>query len=92
MIQPLLDRVVLQKQEVEKKTASGILLTDVKEKPSVATVVAVGPGKTENGVLIPVGVEVGDTVIYKTYAATEVKVEAKEYLILESKDLLAIVK
>lgn len=92
MIQPLLDRVVLQKQEVEKKTASGILLTDVKDKPSVATVVAVGPGKMENGVLIPVGVEVGDTVIYKPYAATEVKVEAKEVLILESKDLLAIVK
>jgi len=92
MIQPLLDRVVLEKLEIEKKTASGIVLSDVKEKPSMAKVLAVGPGKYENGNLIPVGVSVGETVVYKQYATTELKLDGKEYLIVESKDILAIVK
>lgn len=92
MIQPLLDRVVLEKLEIEKKTASGIVLSDVKEKPSIAKVLAVGPGKYENGNLIPVGISVGETVVYKQYATTEIKVDGKEYLIVESKDILAIVK
>lgn len=92
MIQPILDRVVLEKLEIEKKTASGIVLSDVKEKPSMAKVLAVGPGKYENGNLIPVGVSVGDTVVYKQYATTEIKIDGKEYLIVESKDILAIVK
>lgn len=92
MIQPLLDRVVLEKLEIEKKTASGIVLSDVKEKPSMAKVLAVGPGKYENGNLIPVGVSVGETVVYKQYATTEIKIDGKEYLIVESKDILAIVK
>ncbi len=92
MIQPLLDRVVLEKLEIEKKTASGIVLSDVKEKPSMAKVFAVGPGKYENGNLIPVGVSVGETVVYKQYATTEIKIDGKEYLIVESKDILAIVK
>lgn len=92
MIQPLLDRVVLEKLEIEKKTASGIVLSDVKEKPSMAKVLAVGPGKYENGNLIPVGISVGETVVYKQYATTEIKVDGKEYLIVESKDILAIVK
>ncbi len=92
MIQPLLDRVVLEKLEIEKKTASGIVLSDVKEKPSMAKVLAVGPGKYENGNLIPVGISVGETVVYKQYATTEIKIDGKEYLIVESKDILAIVK
>ena len=92
MIQPLLDSVVLEKLEIEKKTASGIVLSDVKEKPSMAKVLAVGPGKYENGNLIPVGISVGETVVYKQYATTEIKIDGKEYLIVESKDILAIVK
>lgn len=93
MIKPLLDRVVLEKVESEKKTASGIILTDVsKEKPSLAKVVAVGPGKVDDGKLIEVPVKVGDTVIYKQYATTEVKYENKEYLICESKDILAVIE
>lgn len=93
MIVPLSDRILLEKVEAEKKTASGILLAEAtKEKPSMATVVAVGPGKVEDGVLIPVGVEVGQTVIFKQYAGTDVKYENKEYLIVEIKDVLAIVE
>ncbi len=93
MIVPLQDRVVLEKVEAEKKTASGIILAETsKEKPSMAKVVAVGPGKVEDGQPIPVGVEVGQTVIFKQYAGTDVKFEDKEYLIIESKDILAIVE
>lgn len=93
MIVPLLDRVLLEKVEAEKKTASGILLAEAtKEKPSMATVVAVGPGKSDEGILQPMGVKVGQTVIFKQYAGSEVKYENKEYLIVEIKDILAIVE
>lgn len=93
MIKPLLDRVVLVKIEPEKKTASGIILSDAsKEKPVMAKVVAVGEGKYESGKLIPVKIAVNDTVIYRPYATTEVKFEGTEYLIVESKDILAIVE
>ena len=93
MIVPLLDRVLLEKVEAEKKTASGIILAETsKEKPSMATVVAVGPGKEEDGKLVPVGLNVGQTVIFKQYAGTDVKYEDKDYLIVESKDILAIIE
>jgi chaperonin GroES len=93
MIKPLLDRVLLEKVEQEKKTASGIILSDAsKEKSYLAKVIAVGPGKVEDGKLIEVGVKVDDLVIYKQYAPTEVKYENKEYLILDAKDILAIVE
>lgn len=93
MIVPLLDRVLLEKVEAKKQTASGIILAEAsKEKPSLATVVAVGPGKKEDGVLVPMGVEVGQTVIFKQYAGTDVTHQNKEYLIVEVKDILAIVE
>ena len=93
MIVPLLDRVLLEKVEAEKKTASGIILAETsKEKPSMATVVAVGPGKEEDGKLIPVGLKVGQTVIFKQYAGTDVKYEDRDYLIVESKDILAVIE
>lgn len=93
MIVPLQDRVLLEKSEAEKKTASGIILAETsKEKPSMATVIAVGPGKVEDGKTIPVGVEVGQRVIFKQYAGTDVKYDNKEYLIVESKDILAIIE
>jgi chaperonin GroES len=93
MIVPLSDRVLLEKVEAEKQTASGILLAETtKEKPSMATVVALGPGKEEKGIVVPMGIEVGQTVIFKQYAGTDVKYENKEFLIVEIKDILAIVE
>ena len=93
MLVPLQDRVILEKIEAQKTTASGIILAEAaKEKPSMAKVIAVGPGKMEDGKLIEVGVSVDDTVIFKQYAGTEVKIDGIEYLIVESKDILAIVK
>jgi chaperonin GroES len=92
-LMPLEDRVVVKPIEAEEKTKSGIVLPDTaKEKPQEGEVVAVGPGKFENGKRVPMEVKVGDRVIYSKYGGTEVKMEGEEYLILSQRDVLAIVK
>jgi len=93
-IKPLEDRVVVQANEAETTTASGIVIPDTaKEKPQEGTVVAVGPGRfDDNGNRIPVDVKVGDTVIYSKYGGTEVKYAGEEYLVLSARDVLAIVE
>jgi chaperonin GroES len=93
MIKPLGDRVVLRALEREEKTASGIVLPDTaKEKPQEAEVVAVGPGRYEDGKLVAVDVKVGQRVIFSKYAGTEVKVDNTEYLIVRESDILAVVE
>lgn len=93
MLRPLHDNVVLKKEKVEKKTASGIILTgDVKEQPSFASVIAVGEGAIVDGKLMPLSVKVGDKVVYKKYSTTEFKFEEEEYLIIAEKDILAILE
>ncbi len=92
-IRPLADRVVIKLVEAEEKTKSGILLTaSAQEKPQVAEVVAVGPGKVnDDGTRTPIELKVGDKVIASKYSGTEVKVDGKEYTILCEKDILAII-
>jgi chaperonin GroES len=93
MLKPLHDNVVLKKEKVEKKTASGIILTsDIKEQPSFATVVAVGEGSIIDGKLVPLSVKENDKVVYRKYSATEFKFDDEEYLIIAEKDILAIIK
>lgn len=94
MIKPLYDRILLEKVEKEVQTSSGILLPDSsKEVPSMAKVVAVGEGRvTDEGKLIPVDVKVGDVVIYKQYSVTEVNYENKDYMLIDMKDILAVVE
>ena len=94
MLRPLLDRVLLEKVEEEKVTKSGIILSDkTVEKPSTAKVIAVGPGKVdEHGKPIVMEVKVGDIVVYKQYSGTNVKDDNKEYVIVEMKDILAVVE
>lgn len=93
MIKPLYDRILLEEILAESATASGILLPESKEKPSMARVVAVGNGKKDkDGNVIPMGVAVGDCVIYKKYATTHVTYQDKDYLIIDMKDVLAIVE
>ena len=93
MLKPLHDNVVLKQEKLENKTASGIVLTgDVKEVPSVATVVAVGEGRVDDGKVVPLVVSVGDKVVYKKYSTTEFKYENEEYLIIKENDILAIVE
>src|SRR5512142_2533050 len=94
-LQPLDDRIVVKPNEAEERTASGLVIPDTaKEKPQQGTVLAVGPGKRAetSGELIPVGVEVGQTVLYSKYGGTEVTVEGEDLLILSSRDVLAVVE
>lgn len=92
MLKPLADRLVIEVQKQEEKTAGGIVLPDTaKEKPMQGKVVAVGKGRVENGKTIPVEAQIGDLVLYSKYGGTEVKVDNKEYLILRESDILAIV-
>jgi chaperonin GroES len=90
-LKPLEDRIVVQPSEEEETTTSGIVIPDTaKEKPQEGTVVAVGPGRFEDGNRVPLDVSVGDKVIYSKYGGTEVKVEGEEYLILSARDVLAV--
>ena len=83
-IKPLADRIVAVREEAESKTASGLYLPDAaKEKPVLAKVVAVGKEVKE--------VKVGDRIVYKEYAPTELKTNGQEYLILKEEDVLATI-
>jgi chaperonin GroES len=90
-LEPLDDRVVVQRLEAEEKTAGGIVLPETaKEKPQKAKVIAVGPGRTlDSGERAPVEVKVGDTILVGKYSGTEVKVEGEEYVIMRESDILA---
>jgi chaperonin GroES len=92
MIKPLGQRVLLEKLEVEKTTVSGIVLPDsVNEEKNLAKVVALGTGKKlEDGSREVFDVAVGDKVVYTQFAATETKVNGKKYMIVDEKDILAI--
>lgn len=94
MLKPLHDYVVLEKVKEEVKTESGILLTtgQAKDEPSLGLVTAVGPGKVDNGTLVPIELEPGQKVIYKKYSGTEVKHDKKDYLLISANDILAIVE
>lgn len=93
-IEPLFDNVLIRPLEAEQKTASGILLPDtVKEKPQIGVVMAVGLGAfDQNGKKIPIVVKVGQKVMYKKWGGNEVKVDGEEWVIVEQKDILAIVQ
>ena len=92
-IKPLRDHVLIEpmKEEVER---DGIILPDTatKERPEQGKVVAVGPGKYEDGKLIEPSVKKGDVVLFTKYGPNEIKIDEREYLIAEEKDLLAIVE
>ena len=93
-IKPLEDRIVVQANEAETTTASGLVIPDTaKEKPQEGTVLAVGAGRFDDkGNRIPVDVKVGDTVIYSKYGGTEVKYGGEEYLVLSARDVLAVIE
>jgi chaperonin GroES len=91
-IKPLEDRVLVQPLEAEQTTASGLVIPDTaKEKPQEGKVLAVGPGRFEDGKRLPLDISEGDVVVYSKYGGTEVKYDGQEYLILSARDVLAIV-
>ena len=91
-ITPLEDRVLVRPLDVEQTTASGLVIPDTaKEKPQEGEVLAVGPGRFEDGQRLPLDIQVGDKVIYSKYGGTEVKYDGQEYLLLSARDVLAVV-
>ena len=93
-IKPLGDRVLINALEREEKTKSGIVLPDTaKEKPQEGRVIAVGSGKMlDNGTKVALEVQVGQKVIFSKYAGTEVKLDGEEMMILNERDILAVVE
>ena len=90
---PLADRLVVEPQEQEEVTASGLVLPETaKEKPQQGTIIAAGPGRRDDaGKRVKLDVKVGNIVLYAKYAGTEVKIDGKKLLILKESDVLAIV-
>lgn len=93
MLKPLFDNVLIEPLEKEEVTSSGLYIPDsAKEKPSQGRVVAVGSGSTHDGKVVTIPVKVGDVVVYKKWGGHEVKSDGKELLLVEAKDLMAIVE
>lgn len=84
---PLADRVLIESAPAEQKTASGIIIPDTaKEKPLKGTVIAVGPGKTDE----PMTVKKGDMVLFGQYSGTEINIEGKTFLVMRESDIYGI--
>ncbi len=93
-IRPLADKVLVQRLEAETKTAGGIVLPDsAKEKPQRGKIVSVGKGKVlDDGTVKKIQVKKGDIVLFTSYAGTEVKIDGKEYLIMNESDIMAVIE
>jgi chaperonin GroES len=88
------DKVLVERVEAESKTAGGIVLPDTaKEKPQRGKVISVGEGKMlENGTRKEIQVKKGDLVLFTSYAGTEIKIDGKEYLIMDESDIMAVIE
>ena len=93
-IRPLADKVLVQRVEAENKTAGGIVLPDTaKEKPQRGKIIAVGEGKlSDDGSRQKPQVKKGDTVLFTSYAGSEIKIDGKEYLIMTEYDIMAVIE
>lgn len=92
-LQPLGDKVIIERLEAQEKSKGGIILPDTaKEKPQEGKVVAVGSGKTlSNGKVVAPELKAGDKILFGKYSGNEVKIEDKDYLIIDTDDILAVV-
>lgn len=92
-IRPLHDRVIVRRIAEEEKTKGGIIIPDTaKEKPQEGKVVAVGPGRQEDGKVIPLGVKAGDKILFGKYSGTEIKLDGEEHLIMREDDILGVIE
>jgi chaperonin GroES len=92
-IRPLHDRVIVKRIEEDEKTKGGIIIPDTaKEKPQEGRVVAVGPGRKEDGKVIPLGVKAGDRILFGKYSGTEIKLDGEEHLIMREDDILGVIE
>ncbi|MHB1297819.1 MAG: co-chaperone GroES [Gemmatimonadaceae bacterium] len=91
-VAPLADRVVVKATEEGEQMRGGLYIPDTaKEKPQQGEVIAVGPGRTEDGKRVPMEVKQGDKVLYGKYSGTEVTIDGEQLLILRESDILAVV-
>ena len=91
-ISPLADRVVVKASEDTEQMRGGLYIPDTaKEKPQQGEIIAVGPGRYEKDVRVPMELKVGDKVLYGKYSGTEVTIEGDQYLILRESDVLAVI-
>jgi chaperonin GroES len=87
-VTPIADRVLVEPDAAETKTASGIIIPDTaKEKPQRGTIIAIGTGKKDE----PMTVKKGDKILYGKYSGTEVSIDGKDYLIMKESDIYAII-
>lgn len=93
-LRPLGDRVVVKPLPQEEVTKSGIILhSNDKERPERGEIIAIGPGKLlDNGSFAPMGVKVGDQVVFKKYSPDEVKVDGEELLVIAESDVMAVIE
>ena len=93
-LQPLNDYVVVKPATKEETTKSGIVLpaTNDKERPDQGEVIAVGPGKLDDGKREPLSVSIGDIILFAKYSPTEVELDGEKFLVIEEKDILAVIK
>ena len=92
-IRPLHDRVIVKRTEEVEKTKASIIIPDTaKEKPQEGKVVAVGPGRLEEGKVIPLDVKAGDKILFGKYSGTEIKLNGEEHLILREDDILGVIE
>ncbi|MBN1585519.1 co-chaperone GroES [Candidatus Uhrbacteria bacterium] len=94
-VKPLSDRVLVKPLAKSETTKSGIVIPDTvsKERPEQGEIVAVGPGKVQkDGSIRPIALKVGDRVMFKSYAPTEVKVDGEEMFVLEESDIIALLE
>jgi chaperonin GroES len=93
-IRPLADKVLVERVEAENKTAGGIVLPDTaKEKPQRGKIVSIGEGKIlDDGTRKKMQVKKGDLVLFTSYAGTDVKIDGKEYLIMDESDIMAVIE
>ena len=93
-VKPLFDNVLIKPLEEESKTPSGIVLPEsAKEKPQIGQIMAVGPGQTDDdGKKVPMQVKVGQKVIYKKWGGNEVRIDREEWLLVEQKDIIAVIE
>ena len=91
-VNPLADRVVVRALEETEQMRGGLYIPDTaKEKPQQGEIIAIGPGKFEDGKRVPMEVKAGDKVLYGKYSGTEVNIDNQQYLILRESDILAVI-
>jgi chaperonin GroES len=92
-VRPLHDRVIVKRIDEEEKTTGGLIIPDsAKEKPQEGKIVAVGPGKQDDGKVIALDVKAGDRILFGKYSGTEIKLDGEEHLILREEDILGVIE